>query len=334
MIDQSNMNSIEFFKNKFQEVSHGDSSYMTHCFGIYNILKNIGCTEDVCIAGLYHSVYGTNNFSISNSVTRDEIKTVIGTYPEKLVSIFCSLTNRANSILNNTLDLNYNVRHDLCCIEYANTVEQLSRLGSHLELENIRDLLLQQINLYKNFNPKFETISINDKNIFVFDGLLENSQIEWINEYCLNSKYTPEHRSNGLNYETDSRFACTLNDEELKNTNLLPAIWKAAQLVNLKFNIAHAYINHYAISTSVSKHCDASNESYTVLIFCNKFWESVWGGEISFYNETSASHSMIEFKPGRIIIFDSRIAHKVLPMTFSAKKDRYSIALKCKLIER
>jgi hypothetical protein len=33
--------------------------------------------------------------------------------------------------------------------------------------------------------------------------------------------------------------------------------------------------------------------------------------------------------PGRVILFDSRIEHEALPITYNAKTCRFSIALKC-----
>jgi hypothetical protein len=288
----------------------------------------------VCVAGLYHSVYSTENFKLSFRPSKEEILSIIGPYSEKLVSIFCSLSNRTSTILNNTLDLSRKIRFDLICIEYANLKEQCVRTNNIDDL-NLCTILLNEIAVYKNFKSRVDTVIFEDKKIWVFDDLLENSQIEWINEYCTMSKYTPDHRSNGLNYEIDSRFVCPLVEEDIRNIKILPAVWEISRITNLKFDIKNAYINHYAIGTSVSKHCDSSVENeFTILIFCNKFWETTWGGEIAFYKDNSSFHSMVDVKPGRIILFDSRISHKVMPMTMSAKKDRYSIALKCKLTEK
>ena len=67
----------------------------------------------------------------------------------------------------------------------------------------------------------------------------------------------------------------------------------------------------------------------TILIFANKYWEESWGGELKIYeDQNSIVNRVIDFVPGRIIIFDSKIEHKVLPLTPCAKNDRFSLAIK------
>jgi Rps23 Pro-64 3,4-dihydroxylase Tpa1-like proline 4-hydroxylase len=61
----------------------------------------------------------------------------------------------------------------------------------------------------------------------------------------------------------------------------------------------------------------------------NKFWEETWGGGLKFYNESSKFNYVVDFVPGRVIFFDSKIDHEVLPLTINAKRSRYSLAMKC-----
>jgi len=324
------MNPLEYFETTYRGMAHGNSTYINHCFGVYALLKKMGCSEEVCLAGLYHSVYGTDSFDTEIKLPKELVVKLIGIKAEKLVSIFCHTINRTESLLNNIFGLDQETRYDLLCIELANLEEQLGRMGSHNEIENACVLIRNELYLFKNYVKRFESLQISGKPVYIFDDLLSHSDIEWINSFCLSSKYSPDHRSNQLNYELDSRFACDLNDEDLKNTKLFPAIKQIVETTGLKLAIKNAYINHYSISTSTSRHVDSSDENtYTILVFCNKFWESTWGGEIAFYDDTKQSHTMVEFKPARILVLDSRILHKVMPLTLSAKKDRYTIAIKC-----
>lgn len=310
----------------YSGVAHGNSTYVEHCVGVYNILSDMGCSDDVCNAGLYHSVYGTESFNTNVVLTKDDIVKSIGVRAEYLVAIFCHIANRTQTIINNPMGFDKKTHYDLLCIEYANLREQYNRYQNNdlgYMLAQVQDALIQN----KNTTTPHR---INGKDVFIFDDLLTNSDIEWINSFCVNSKYTPEHRSNQLNYETDCRFSCSLSDEDLSNTKLFPALRSIVDRTKLKLGVRNAYINHYTISTSTSKHCDSSDDNtFTVLVFCNKYWEQTWGGEIVFYDDKSDLHTMVEYKPARILVFDSRISHKVLPLTFSARKDRYTIAIKC-----
>ena len=60
--------------------------------------------------------------------------------------------------------------------------------------------------------------------------------------------------------------------------------------------------------TSTSKHTDSAlPNTFTILIFCNKYWEEPWGGELKIYKDKSKTHSIIDYVSGRVVIFDSRI---------------------------
>ena len=113
-------------------------------------------------------------------------------------------------------------------------------------------------------------------------------------------------------------------------TQLLPALDKICNELGIKLYLNNYHINHYSQICYVNRHTDSLVDGYvTILIFCNEYWDETWGGELKIYEEERSSiHKVVDFVPGRIIIFDSRIEHKVLPLTPSAKTDRFSIAIK------
>lgn len=317
------------YKEKFKELSnntvHGDGTYLEHCFGVYTILKNINADIDVCKAGLYHSVYGSEHFNPSINISRNDVVGLIGTISEDLVFKFCNIRDRFNIILNNSFKFNPYVDKALTQIEYANLREQYQRTQS-TDLSQMCDALMQKISL---FDQKYEHHIIDNKDLYIFDTLFESADIEYINQYCLNSVYKPEHSSNDMNYEQDSRFVSFISPNELHQSKLLPAIEKISSFLQKNIYLGYHYINHYTLNTSVSEHCDSSESGhYTILVFPNKYWEDGWGGEIAFYDKGNV-HKLIKFVPGRVIVFDSKLAHKVLPLTRNARKDRYSIAIKC-----
>ena len=44
------------------QIPHSDKSYLAHAIGVYNDLKAWGADEDLCRAGMFHSIYGTEVF--------------------------------------------------------------------------------------------------------------------------------------------------------------------------------------------------------------------------------------------------------------------------------
>lgn len=173
-------------------------------------------------------------------------------------------------------------------------------------------------------------ITINDKPVYVFDNLLEKYQIEDLNTICVSSKYTALHNTSIFTHEPDARFVCYLDPLSYASTRLDKIVKGVADHLKTDLYVGTAYINHYGQMAKVGRHTDWSlDNGLTILIFANYFWESTWGGEIKFYNEGADYNYCIDFVPGRVVVFDSRLEHEVLPLTAHAKKDRFSIALKC-----
>ena len=45
-----------------EQVPHSHKSYLGHLIAVYRYLEGQGCSEDVCRAGMFHSIYGTERF--------------------------------------------------------------------------------------------------------------------------------------------------------------------------------------------------------------------------------------------------------------------------------
>lgn len=55
---------------------------------------------------------------------------------------------------------------------------------------------------------------------------------------------------------------------------------------------------------------DIGAEKYTLMYNVNTIWDSSWGGEILFSNMLGETEIAIDFTPGQIIKFDSRLRHR------------------------
>ena len=101
---------------------HGKKSFYQHLFNVYGYLKSQSLSEDVCDAGLFHAVYGTEFYDFqSAAITREVVRGYIGEYAEELVHVFCGLRNgRFRSIVHNTPAWSAKQHLDLCWVEYAN----------------------------------------------------------------------------------------------------------------------------------------------------------------------------------------------------------------------
>jgi hypothetical protein len=104
------------------KVHHGERSFYQHLFNVYSYLKSQSLPDEVCDAGLFHSIYGTEFYRFqSTAITREVVRGYIGEYAEELVHIFCGLRkNRFGSIVHNTPGWGVRQHLDLCRLEYAN----------------------------------------------------------------------------------------------------------------------------------------------------------------------------------------------------------------------
>lgn len=123
---------------------HSGRTFLEHLKGTRRILKEWDMPEHVQIAGLFHSIYGTNIFTVQSAKFEDReyLKLMIGEAAEELAYLFC-VADRPKSFFE-ALNTNWiRDRHtqepihvkatevlDLICIEAANHIEQ--NMGAHL----------------------------------------------------------------------------------------------------------------------------------------------------------------------------------------------------------
>jgi Rps23 Pro-64 3,4-dihydroxylase Tpa1-like proline 4-hydroxylase len=164
---------------------------------------------------------------------------------------------------------------------------------------------------------------------FVYDDKLTRAQLNHLHRYCIQSKYKFIHTSDPLFPSRDLRFTSHLSPEELEDTYILPSIQEISNDLDQTLYLYNFYINHYPQMSYSNRHTDSSfSGCLTILIFCNKYWDETWGGELKIYRENSSVHQVIDFIPGRILVFDSQIEHKVMPLTPFAQSDRFTLAIK------
>lgn len=73
------------------DVGHTHKSYLAHVIGVYQNLKGWHAAADVCRAGMFHSIYGTEKFQKFSLPLerRGEIRELIGERAERLAYTNC-----------------------------------------------------------------------------------------------------------------------------------------------------------------------------------------------------------------------------------------------------
>jgi hypothetical protein len=75
------------------DVPHTQKSYLAHLIAVYRYLESSGCQEDVCRAGMFHSIYGTEKFQGFTLPLdrRAEVRALIGDRAERLAYLNCAM---------------------------------------------------------------------------------------------------------------------------------------------------------------------------------------------------------------------------------------------------
>jgi hypothetical protein len=127
-----------------KEVDHGGVDFLFHLEGVYHYLERWGCAEHVRLAGLFHSVYGTEafqDFALPQN-SRKEVRRLIGEAAERLVYIVHAVAGDSfrESVLGefkprlrerftgSPLPVTDQEFEDLLWVKLANTLEQAGRL--------------------------------------------------------------------------------------------------------------------------------------------------------------------------------------------------------------
>ena len=126
------------------KILHGSTTLLKHLVGTYRLLKQWNIPEEVCIAGLFHSVYGTQTFKefLIDPLQREKLRAIIPHYSEELVYCFYiqdkkgllkNLESEGEAVLRDRLTgknipLSSQKFEDLLKTRFADYIEQMSRM--------------------------------------------------------------------------------------------------------------------------------------------------------------------------------------------------------------
>jgi hypothetical protein len=76
-----------------EQVPHTHKSYLAHLIAVYRDLEAQGCPEEVCRAGMFHSIYGTERFQgfTLPLERRGEVRALVGDQAERLAYLNCAM---------------------------------------------------------------------------------------------------------------------------------------------------------------------------------------------------------------------------------------------------
>lgn len=138
---------VDFLRSlDIEDVPHsGHKGFLAHLIGVFNDLEAWGCKRDVCRAGLFHSIYGTEMFRRwSLPLERqDEIRALIGERAEWIAFVNCMMDRSTfdallesqgpyrirNRETGEMMELSHEDYDDLVRVHLCDWLEQVARSG-------------------------------------------------------------------------------------------------------------------------------------------------------------------------------------------------------------
>jgi hypothetical protein len=76
-----------------ERIEHSSKTYLAHLIAVYCFMEAEGCTEELCRAGMFHSIYGTEKFQGFKLPLekRGEVRALIGERAERLAYLNCAM---------------------------------------------------------------------------------------------------------------------------------------------------------------------------------------------------------------------------------------------------
>src|SRR5437588_6921013 len=144
-MDQDDKRLTEFLVGMgVEQVPHTHKSYLAHLVAVHRSLEAQGCPEEVCRAGMFHSIYGTERFQgfTLPLERRPEVRALVGERAERLAYLNCAVDRASldralgqeaepypirDRITGEEVRLSREDFDDLCRVHLYDWVEQLPR---------------------------------------------------------------------------------------------------------------------------------------------------------------------------------------------------------------
>jgi hypothetical protein len=127
-----------------EQIGHTGKSYLAHLIGVYRLMEARGCSEELCAAGMFHSVYGTELFQRFKLALerRPEVRALIGERAERLAYWNCAMDRASldraleqaegpyriiDRLTNEEVTLTQEDFDDLCRVHLYDWLEQVPR---------------------------------------------------------------------------------------------------------------------------------------------------------------------------------------------------------------
>ena len=123
-VSKKEIDLVKFVENLTKDIPHSNSTLYLHLYNTFCILKHLDMPDFVCLAGLFHSINGTDRFPSDLNI---ELKDYISEQSITLIKYF-SRGDIYDLVVNNDEGLDKKTIFYLSNILYANEFEEAFRM--------------------------------------------------------------------------------------------------------------------------------------------------------------------------------------------------------------
>ncbi|HHX8315013.1 TPA: hypothetical protein ACVOYK_004501 [Vibrio diabolicus] len=172
-------------------------------------------------------------------------------------------------------------------------------------------------------------IKLDGLDLFVFDKVFDDDVIMAIDKQVRSRPFSSNHSSTKTSEEYRewaSRYkAADFLEHPLHNM----ALQRLNQLYpDLEFEFWNIHCNNTTFGDWAFSHQDSTEVgAYSALYYANHYWEPNWFSETVFYSNNEPVVS-ISVRPGRLVVFDSRIKHRAGVPAMNCHEQRFTLSLR------
>jgi hypothetical protein len=168
-----------------------------------------------------------------------------------------------------------------------------------------------------------------NKNIEIFDDIFTSSERQYHLAFIQNSSYSLGKNSNDTLWQKNKTFFQSPFDRNeldqlalfssksfdpirpyLEDQNSIKHSWA---LASTPFSTYYYHVDTFTLNAN----------GKTLLYYVNDRWDKNWGGETLFADESGEPEYAVQYKPGRIVIFDNSIEHRPASISMEADEFRF-----------
>ena len=178
-----------------------------------------------------------------------------------------------------------------------------------------------------------EILTSSGRKIHVFEDLFDFATRSQMYNFAVQSMFKIDGSDNGLLESKEHLSLVSIYGPY--DVDRLGVLNNIPEDIKIQYNISserlrHAMINLCTPSDRFHTHVDNNfKDSITLVYYLNMDWSPEWGGETIFLDEDGTNFEYVsQYKPGKLILFDSRIPHLIRPSTILAPHFRLTFAAK------